>query len=269
MKRLNADGIKRTELSILKQFNAYCRAHNLKYYLAGGTLLGAIRHKGFIPWDDDIDICMPRPDYERFLHEFPLKNKNKNLQICDVRFNNFDAPFSKLIATNTLVVNKYINNIANTKLWIDIFPVDGLPENIDEVVRIYRKCNYYRKMLLLCDANLGEGKTPFRKGLKYVLKPLCNLYGKKKLINKLIEISKTYAYEQSDYVGTVVWGLYGAGERMLKTEFEKCVIVEFEGYLLPTFSCWDSYLRGLYGDYMKLPPLEKRQTHDMEAYLLE
>ena len=124
-------------------------------------------------------------------------------------------------------------------------------------------------MLLLCDANLGEGKTAFRKWSKYILKPLANLYGKKNLIRKLVSIGKTYPYETSNYVGIVTWGLYGAGERMLKSEFEKATEVEFEGQKFPAFSCWDSYLRGLYGDYMQLPPIEKRQTHDMEAYLLE
>lgn len=98
---------------------------------------------------------------------------------------------------------------------------------------------------------------------------MANLYGKEKLIDKLITMGKLYPYESSDYVGIVTWGLYGAGERMLKSEFERETEVEFEGYKFPAFSCWDSYLHGLYGDYMKLPPIEKRLTHDMEAYLLE
>ena len=269
MKRLSTDEIKKIELKILNIFNTYCHEHNLKYYLAGGTLLGAIRHKGFIPWDDDIDICMPRPDYERLLDEFPPNKSISNLQICEVRYNNFDAPFCKIVAVNTKVKNKYLGNLANQKLWIDILPVDGLPENIDEVVQIYKKCNFYRKMLLLCDANLGEGKTLFRKWAKYLLKPLANFYGKNKLINKLVSIGKSHPYETSEYVGIVTWGLYGSGERMLKSEFETAIEVEFEGCRFPAFSCWDSYLHGLYGDYMQLPPLEKRQTHDMEAYLLE
>ena len=73
----------------------------------------------------------------------------------------------------------------------------------------------------------------------------------------------------SKYVGAITWGLYGVGERMLKSKFEKEVEVEFEGHRFPTFSCWDSYLKGLYGDYMQLPPVEKRKTHDMVAYLFD
>ena len=273
MIKLNLDGIKQVELDILLQFDAYCRANNLRYYLVGGTLLGAIRHKGFIPWDDDIDVCMPRPDYEKLLDEFSSSNKNNNkqLQLCELRFNNLDMPFSKLVALNSVLVNnnKYVANKANRHLWIDIFPVDGLPSDIEDVRHIYQRCDFYRKIMFLSEANLGEGKTAFKKWAKFILKPLANLYGKKKLVNKLVSIGESYPYEKSNFVGAVTWGLYGVGERMLKAEFEKAVEVEFEGYRFPAFSCWDSYLRGLYGDYMQLPPLEKRQTHDMEAYLLE
>jgi lipopolysaccharide cholinephosphotransferase len=269
MKKLSLNEIKKIELDILKQFGEFCSEHNLKYYLAGGTLLGAIRHKGFIPWDDDIDVCMPRPDYEKFLNEFPQENLNENLLLLDVRFHNFDAPFCNIIAKNTKVINKFVHNKANQKLWVDIFPVDGLPQDDKEVGSIYKRGNFYRKLLMLCDANLGEGKTAFKKWAKYILRPLANLYGKNNLVKKLDSIGRSYRYEDCEYVGAVTWGLYGVGERMLKAEFEKAVEVEFEGYRFPAFSCWDSYLRGLYGDYMQLPPLEKRQTHDMEAYLLE
>lgn len=269
MKKLNLQEIKIIELNILQYFNQFCKKNNLKYYLAGGTLLGAIRHKGFIPWDDDIDVCMNRLDFERLLNEFSHKNENENLQICATCFQNSDVPYCKIVAKNTVVVSKFITNQTNNKLWIDIFPVDGLPEDEQTVIKIYQRCKFYRKLLLLCDANLGEGKTNFRKWAKYILKPLANLYGKQRLISKLDYIGKSFSYDSSKFVGIVTWGLYGAGERMLKSEFEKAVEVEFEGCRFPAFSCWDSYLHGLYGDYMQLPPLEKRQTHDMEAYLLE
>ena len=107
------------------------------------------------------------------------------------------------------------------------------------------------------------------KYLKYILKPVVSLYGKKRCVNKLENIAAEHPYNESDYVGIVTWGLYGVGERMLKTEFEKAVEVEFEGRKFPAFLCWDSYLRGLYGDYMQLPPVEKRKTHDMVAFLVD
>lgn len=267
MKQLSSKEIKKIELKILLNFNEFCRENNLRYYLAGGTLLGAIRHKGFIPWDDDIDVCMPRPDYERFIRSYSQAQSCYELKSNYLK--NFSAPFTKVIDIRTKVLSQFNESGVDTNLWIDIFPVDGLPENLTEVQNIYDKCNFYRTVLNLSSAKLGEGKTAFRKYSKYLLKPLAQIYGKKRCIDKIERIASRYPYETSKYVGAITWGLYGVGERMLKSEFEKEVEVEFEGHKFPAFSCWDSYLKGLYGDYMQLPPVEKRKTHDMVAYLLD
>ena len=122
-------------------------------------------------------------------------------------------------------------------------------------------------LFMIAHARLGEGKSRFRKYSKYILKPIVNLIGADFFSHKIEKIARKIPYESAEYVGAITWGLYGKGERMLKSEFEKVVEVEFEGYKMPTFSCWDSYLRGLYGDYMQLPPVEKRQTHDMKVYI--
>ena len=264
MKKLKLDEIKEIELEILLTFDKFCKENGLKYYLAGGTLLGAIRHKGFIPWDDDIDVCMPREDYERFLN---LYIDEKKYVLVSNSIGNFTAPFGGLQNAYTKVVSDYSEG--ESKLWIDIFPVDGLSENLDEVKRVYKKCTFYRKILLLASAKIGEGKTIFNKYIKYILKPIAMFYGKQRCVKNIEKIAAQYPYDESKYVGIVTWGLYGAGERMLKSEFEKSIEVEFEGHKFPAFSCWDSYLRGLYGDYMQLPPIEKRKSHDMVAYLIE
>lgn len=267
MKKLNLTEIKQRELNILLFFDHFCGKYNLRYYLAGGTLLGAIRHKGFIPWDDDIDVCMPRNDYNRMI-EIYSKSKNLKYRIKSNTLNN-NSPYTNLVDSDTIIENQFSNTQENDGLWIDIFPVDGLPENSALVKKIYKKCDFYRTLLLLIGAKLGEGKTITRKYLKYILKPLLTLYGKNRCVNKLESIAAQYPYDECKYVGAITWGLYGFGERMLKSEFEQAVEVEFEGHKFPAFSCWDSYLRGLYGDYMQLPPVEKRKTHDMVAYLIE
>lgn len=262
MKKLTHEEIQHIELQILLNFTKFCQEHNLRFYLSGGTLLGAIRHRGFIPWDDDIDICMPRADYERLLMVY---KSNDIYQLSSNHLNNSLFPYANLKDMRTYVKSKYIRN--DSHLWIDIFPVDGLPDSLNLVKDIYKECNFYRRIFLLEDARLGEGKTTFRKYLKYILKPISILYGKKRCVEKIEQIAKKHSYQDCKYVGAVTWGLYGAGERMLKSEFEKQVMVEFEGHQFPAFSCWDSYLKGLYGDYMQLPPVEKRQTHDMKVYV--
>lgn len=265
MKKLELSEIKQIELNILLCFRQFCEENHLRFSLAGGTLLGAIRHHGFIPWDDDIDVCMPRPDYEKLLKLF---KGNERYKLVSNELGNCSIPFAKMLDMNTQIDSKYADQEGINHLWIDIFPVDGLPENMVEVEQVYKNCNFYRTIFMLNDAKLGEGTTTARKYAKYILKPLAVIYGKGRSIHKIESIAERCPYETSNYVGIITWGLYGAGERMPKNEFEKFVEVEFEGEKFPAFSCWDSYLHGLYHDYMKLPPIEKRKTHDMEAYLI-
>lgn len=264
MKKLTSEEIKKFELDILLSFDKFCKTNGFCYYLSGGTLLGAIRHKGFIPWDDDIDVCMPRRDYEEL-----VKCQIEEFKILSNKLNNASIPFCKLVNLRTKIDNQYMINDYDKHLWIDIFPIDGLPSSIEKCQELYNACSLYRRVFYLSSAKLGEGKTAFRKYSKYLLKPLAQIYGKKRCIDKIEKIASQYPYESSKYVGAITWGLYGVGERMLKSEFEKEVEVEFEGHRFPTFSCWDSYLKGIYGDYMQLPPVEKRKTHDMVAYLLD
>lgn len=263
-RKLSRREIQKKELAILLYVQQFCQKNQIKFYLAGGTLLGAIRHKGFIPWDDDIDICMPRPDYERFVSTF--SGENKNLIIISNRLGNWGAPFAKVVDLSITVKSQFHED--ETHLWIDVFPIDGLPKDRKNVANIYKKVSFLRRVYLLGNARLGEGKKMIYRRLKYILKPLVRAYGVNRLSKMIEAIAMKFAYEDSEYVGAVTWGLYGVGERMLKAEFEKSVLVEFEGHQFPAMSCWDSYLTGIYGDYMQLPPIEKRKTHDMSVYVV-
>lgn len=266
-KKLTLLEIKQRELDMLLYFQRICKENSFKFYLTGETLLGAIRHKGFIPWDDDIDVCMPRKDYEKFLSI--CQRDNSQYMIRSAKFGNFLAPYTKIVDRETLVEYKYYQDEMDSQLWIDILPIDGLPKSIDKVRKIYRICKIYRKIFALSSVRLGEGRTFIHKYIKYLIKPVARLYGQRRAARKLEQLALTYSYNNCKYVGAITWGLYGESERMLKSEFEKETLVEFEGALYPTFSCWDSYLKRLYGDYMKLPPIEERQAHNMNVYLLK
>lgn len=264
LKKLSTREIQLYELEILKRFDKFCKKNNLRYYLIYGTLLGAIRHKGFIPWDDDIDVCMPRPDYEMFVKTFH-DDECQHLKLRSNLLGNLAAPYAKLIDVKTKIDSKYSH--FDTNLYIDIFPVDGMPENIHQMDKIRKACRLYKQILTLTGSKLGEGKTTFRKYSKYFLKPLSRLYGRQRCINKIENIAKQYPYDNCKYVRECIWADWQIN--MLKSAFEQAVEVEFEGYKFPTFSCWDDYLKELYGDYMQLPPVEQRKTHDMKAYLIE
>ena len=268
MKRLSKDQIQDIELNILLQLKKVCDFHHLKLYLSGGTLLGAIRHHGFIPWDDDIDVCIPRPDYNKLIHILHQKNSMPNyLSMVCYEDGNFEFPFMKIFDKRTEFRRQYIDDGKNSSLWIDVFPVDGLPEDRTKIKKIYRQVDKYRKYLMKSKAKPHEGKTPLRKTLKPLYLFLVKtFYNPQKCAKKIYLIANNFSYEEADYVGAVTWGLYGIGECMKKNEFEKPVDVMFEGYCFQAMSCWDSYLIGLYGNYMQLPPKEKRITHDMEVW---
>ena len=248
-------------LDILIEVVSFCKKNNIRYYLSGGTLLGAIRHKGFIPWDDDIDICMPRPDYEKFVRTF---HSDGSLDVCSYSMHNFSAPYAKVYNKKIRLKSKYDKE--STYLWIDIIPIDGLPENMNETKKIYMKVEVYRKFYFWLTQKLGNEKNIVRTYFKYIIKPFLKIYGHQRLADNIEQIAKSIPYNDAKYVGAITWGLYGVGEKMRKDEFEQAVPVEFEQHTFLTFSCWNSYLTNLYGDYMILPPPEKRKTHDIEVY---
>lgn len=257
MKEMSLREIQLDALAILISFSEFCDNYKLRFNLAGGTLLGAIRHQGFIPWDDDIDVCMPRPDYERFFQLDHTFFQEKGFYVQKGAYGKISDIHTKLVSQFRLD-DKYVT--------MDIFPIDGLPDSLDEVKKIYQKTNFYREIYRLNNAKIGEAKTFTKKIVKPFFILGARLIGEKYCINKLREISSHYDYNTSKYIGAVTWGLYGVGERMLKSEYEKTIMVNFEGKKFPTYSCWDSYLKGIYGDYMKIPPVEKRQTHHMKVF---
>ena len=246
MEKLSLKDLQHLELEIFKYFISLCEKYKLRYFLAGGTLLGAIRHKGFIPWDDDIDVLMPRTDYDR------LQNIGK-----------------KLFDTHTQIKKIFDFDETEQQVWIDIFPLDGLPESDAETEKIFKKSLFMRDILKIQKSQDGSAKSTFKKIVKPVLKPiLLKCIGIEKSVEKIDRFARNYSFDDYDYIGGIVWG-YGKQEKMKKTEYLKTVQVDFEGLKVNAPGCWDKYLTNLYGDYMRLPPEEQRLTHDMEIWLIK
>lgn len=267
-KILSLGEIKSIELEILKNFRSICKELDLRYYLSGGTLLGSIRHQGFIPWDDDIDLAMPRNDYNKLI-EYSKSYRNDTYKFIFTNASGDLLPYAKFVNMKTHIDAKYVEDEMQRHLWLDIMPMDGLPgdKNNEEVQLIYKKAEYYRKIIGLCSAKLGKGKSTFKKISKYVLKPIAQIYGKNRATRKLNKLAMTYDYDKTEYVGAITWGLYGASESMLKSDIGEGVEVIFEDETFKSFACWDSYLKNLYKDYMQLPPVEQRINHEMIAWI--
>lgn len=266
------DQVKKIEFNILCEFADFCSSNNLKYYLGYGTLLGAVRHKGFIPWDDDIDVLMPRPDYNKFIEltgynpikqnlETRLYNKCKNPNIY---------PFAKVIDTNTLVYEKGKAKKNISGLWIDIFPLDGYPEKKDDAYNLYAKYQKFRNLQDLATTNpFYVNQNIIKKILKtFCIAPFIKLYGVKNICYKIDKLAQTYSFEECDKVADFTWG-DNAETYLKKSELEPAVEVDFEKKKFKAPAAWEAYLTRLYGNWQELPPENQRIPHGFLAYSLE
>lgn len=270
-KTLSLEEIKKKELEILISFSIFCKNNSLKYYLAYGTLLGSVRHQGFIPWDDDIDVFMPRPDYEKFIMLTGFNQIKENLETRlyrDCKNPNI-YPFVKLIDTNTVVFEKGKRKKDVSGLWIDVFPLDGYPKSKDEAVIIFQRYKKLRNIYDLAATNPWVSqKTLLKKIIKTFIAPLVKLYGIKRMCKKIEENAKTISYDASELVADFTWG-DTADCFMRKSELEPAEEMLFEGHYFSVPSCWKNYLELNFGDYMTLPPEEERIPHGFAAYTKE
>lgn len=254
--------IQKCEVEILKELDRITRKHNLKYMLVGGTLLGAIRHKGFIPWDDDIDIAMPRKDYEKFKEIVSKETDEKKYYFQDMyNSDKYGMIFGKLKMKNTLLVEG-TNNLPKEEqnIWIDIFPYDKTSKNMF-IAKVNLIRGYIYKIIyyLKCGNKLVE-HTFIRKVAAFVLKVLSLFYTKKSCKRKFEKLYKKYELKKEcNYVS--YGGTYVFKEITTKEYFDNLIETDFENNSFYIPKEYDEYLTRIYGDYMKLPPKEKQKSH--------
>lgn len=265
MRELSNQEIKEIEIGILRYIDVICKENGLTYYLAFGSLLGAVRHKGFIPWDDDIDIMMPRIDYEKLKHVFPLKSKYKFMTPQTER--NYPYAYGKVVDTTTSKIEPLRKKYQVIGVDVDVFPIDVYPNNIEEAKRWCANIKKMQDIMQSLCCPYIVGKNPFlflgRSVFTFIKHSLddLGLMSVKKYSLKIDRTSQMYNGTNTDYVGVASVAAYGANKRNKKKVFCDNIILEFEGERFPAPIGYADFLTDVYGDYMKLPPLDKRETH--------
>jgi lipopolysaccharide cholinephosphotransferase len=268
---LSLQEMQQVYLELLREFDGVCQHHGLRYDLAGGSLLGAVRHGGFIPWDNDVDVCMPRPDYERLLKlkaEGKLKLPGKRDVISD-RDNTFARHFGRYIRYDVKRQADMAEEDDCPYIGMDIFPVDGLPKGKLAFKWQCWQVKQLRRFLLTS----VEKKGTSRKGalaarIKDLYRPILRKIGPFRLARRLDKVCSRVSFEKAELVGALT-GMYGHRERWPKEAMLPQSRMDFEGIQAWGYANYDIYLGNLYGDYMKLPPEEKRVPHCDSGYRVE
>lgn len=258
---------------VLREFQDICHRNGLTYYGIGGTAIGAVRHQGIIPWDDDIDVGMPRPDFDRFIEICRTTDLGNYELVAADTHADYNLSFPKFCSRKTTLIERW-DTPCVIGLFIDVFPLDSTSEDPHEVERLVKK---YRKLRnryeAICTHNtfwqyLSLLKDPHEWG-RFVTKTIGfiakNTF-KSYLLNKMNAISSRYPYGSTSKVINY-GGAYGMRELFDKELLEgNAVNVPFENITIDLMPQYDAYLRGIYGDYMKMPPEDKRVAHHLKAF---
>lgn len=264
MEEMTLEEIKKTEIEILDVIAKFCEERKINYWIDCGTLLGAIRHKGFIPWDDDVDVGMLRPDYDRFMKEFNGYNPKYEFHCPEIE-SNWIRAFGRVVDTDTMMKYPTMNYIAHG-ICVDVFIYDNAPDDDDIVKKMFRKRNFLYKLHFprLNSVFSHVRGNIFRKICGHAVRLILKLLPRDYFVKKLVENSRRYISEDTKRVGN-----FSAYMPMVcdKDVFDSFIDVEFEGKKYKAPVGYDKWLRAFFGDYMQLPPVEQRvRKHNFTAY---
>ena len=242
---ISSEELKEIQIQILQSITDYCEKNDLRYFLAYGSLIGAVRHKGFIPWDDDLDIMMPRPDFEKFCAQY----KDNYYEILSPKTDDkCFINFAKVHDIRTRYQESYSKE-NNYGIFVDIFPIDGYIDNNQKW-----KCYILYKLIQYKTSVWNHSNTLIKNLFLYIIKFFLLPIKTRSFVHQLISESKRLKYEDAELV-------YYFTEKfapLRKSIFEEYIYANFENrkYRIP--KDFDALLKIQYGDYMKLPPEKNR-----------
>ena len=269
LKEMSSDEYKELLTEMLDYFHKLCERNNLKYFVAFGTLIGTIRHGGFIPWDDDIDVCMPRADYDRLID---IMNNSNNLYYMLTPKNSkyYYNNFSRFCSKRGVLKLKGVINIDNLGPFIDVMPLDKVPENESERLQYYQEVRKYYSLVKYSLPKQYYNTMNTVKKIKIKLnlpkRISAILYGTEFVKNKREELIVQYQDTNSHLLSST-FDIMSDELLLMDNEVENIEIHSFENISVCIPSEYDVILRRVYGNYMDLPPVEQRvSTHHFTPY---
>lgn len=265
MKEIGLEELKVLQMDVLTAIDKFCTENGITYSLAGGTLLGAIRHKGYIPWDDDIDIYMFRDDYNKLISTFPEVYEGRYKIASLERDKKWVRPYANAYDDWT-VCEENTNEKETIGVKIDVFPIDSVPDDEEEWMKYDKRRRRLQFalnwMFLKCSKNIS-----FVMNLKIAAYRVLTFPIPKRLFSEyLSKLAQKYNTTDTNYVFSNSQGMF-VKKRFLKKVFKEIIDLSFENRTFKGFADYDEYLRNAYGDYMTLPPIEKRiSSHSFNAY---
>ena len=266
MRKLSIEEAKKIELDILDFIDSFCKEHGINYCINYGTLIGAIRHKGFIPWDDDIDLSMTRENYEKFIQLFSEKQsryKLLSLETDDQYFNNF----IKIVDPTTKIIDTRNTKTYGSGVFIDIFPMDTF--NDTKVVDICYKLESFKLLSFSKHKNIVYGDSKLKDLIRTLFWLLLRPVSPRFFANQIEKQIQKYRVENGKYIAFIP---SKAKEKEIfpRDMFDELIETPFEHLVLPAPKHIDAVLKQFYDDYMTVPPKEKQiYIHEFEAYKLE
>ena len=266
MRKLSIEEAKKLELDILDFIDSFCKEHGINYCINYGTLIGAIRHKGFIPWDDDIDLSMTRENYEKFIQLFSEKQsryKLLSLETDDQYFNNF----IKIVDPTTKIIDTRNTKTYDSGVFIDIFPMDTF--NDTKVVDVCYKLESFKLLSFSKHKNIVYGDSKLKDLIRTLFWLLLRPVSPRFFANQIEKQIQRYRVENGKYIAFIP---SKAKEKEIfpRDMFDELIETPFEHLVLPAPKHFDTVLKQFYDDYMTVPPKEKQiYIHEFEAYKLE